>query len=414
MQFTLLKKTFVSLRNTNFRLFFTGQSISLLGFWIQQTALSWLIYDLTGSRFLLGFIAALNTFPLLFLSALGGVLADRYPKRIILIGTQLLAMVIAFILAFLAYFNLLQIWHIMLIAVVSGIIFAVDLPAKQAFMVDMVGKDDLNNAIALNSSIVNAARMIGPAIAGALMVKFNMGICFLSNALAIVPILMVLASIKLMGAEVCQTSESLIHSFMNGLSYVQKNRLILHLLLLMMVMGLFGSAYTILLPAIAKDLLAQQEKGYAMMVSFNGIGSLFGALFVAYLGNSKKRNFFVYAGLLVFCISIILLALTKNYHFSLILLPLTGFGIVTYFSTTNTIIQSSIEDEYRGRVMGISTLVFGGMIPLGNLLTGLSAQYFGLCETLIGFSIICILFSIILTFIFKKNSKNKYHKESKC
>ncbi len=403
MQFNLLEKTFVSLRNTNFRLFFTGQSISLLGFWIQQTALSWLIYDLTGSRFLLGFIAALNTFPLLFLSALGGVLADRYPKRIILIGTQVLAMIIAFILAFLAYFNLLEIWHIMLIAVLSGIIFAIDLPTKQAFMVDMVGKNDLNNAIALNSSIVNAARMIGPAIAGALMVKFNMGICFLSNAIAIIPILGVLTRIKSISAEVCHTSESIINSFMNGFSYVRKNKIILHLLLLMMIMGLFGSAYTILLPAIAKDLLMQQEKGYAMMVSFNGIGSLFGALFVAYLGNSKKRNYFVYIGLLIFCISIILLALTKHYYFSLILLPLTGFGIVTYFSTSNTIIQSSIEDEYRGRVMGISTLVFGGMIPIGNLLTGLSAQYFGLCETLVGFSIVCIVFSIILTLTFKKN-----------
>ena len=285
-----IRKLFISLKHENFRLFFGGQSISLIGTWVQQTALSWLIYDITGSKLLLGLVAALGSLPMLLLSAFGGAIADKYPKRKILIFTQTSAMINAFILAFLVFFNLIQVWHIMIIAAISGIILSVDMPVRQAFYIDIVGKDDLMNAIALNSSIVNLARIVGPAIAGIIMLKCGVAWRFILNALSFIAVLYALFKLKLLSTGIKKKTESILEYTISGFTYVKNNKQIFNLMILMLVMGIFGSSCSILMPAIAKDIFSLGEKGYSLLLSANGAGALLGALSVAYAGNTQKKE----------------------------------------------------------------------------------------------------------------------------
>ena len=231
MSITLITKTFSSLKNPKLRLFFAGQSISLIGTWIQQTALSWLIYEMTGSRFLLGLIAALGAFPMLCISVFGGAIADRYKKRKILMITQTTSMCLAFTLALLLIFNKIQIWHIYYSTLFSGIVFAIDMPVRQTFFADLVERKDLNNAIALSSSMVNASRMIGPALAGIIMVKLGTPACFIINALSFLAVIYALNILNVDEIKVKKEPVSILESVKSGFSYVKQNKLILNLLM---------------------------------------------------------------------------------------------------------------------------------------------------------------------------------------
>jgi MFS family permease len=394
MSINFIDKTFASLKHNNFKLFFMGQSVSLIGTWLQQTALSWLIYDMTNSKFLLGLIAALGTLPVLFLSLVGGVIADRFPRRTTLIITQASTMVLTFVLTLLIAFNVIQIWHIVVIAALNGIVFSIDMPVRQSYMIDMAGRKDLMNAIALNSSIFNLARVIGPALAGIIMAKFGTVWCFFLNGLSFLAVLCALFKQKILPAEIKVKKESISEYTISGFRYVKENKEILNLIILLVVIGIFGWSYSILFPAIAKDIFHISEKGYAVLVSANGVGALLGALFVAYFGNSPHRHKFVNWGVYFSCIMILLLAFCKLYWLGLIFISLAGFGLVVYSSTTNTIIQSSVDDSIRGRVMGIWSLVFGGTIPFGNLFAGTFAQYLGIFATLVVSSAVCIFFTL--------------------
>lgn len=399
MTINFIDKTFSSLKHENFRFFFIGQSISLIGTWLQQTALSWFIYDMTDSKFLLGLIASLAALPILFLSLAGGIIADRFPRRTTLIITQTLTMLLTLVLAALVGFNVIKIWHIILIATLNGIIFAIDMPVRQAFMIDMAGKKDLMNAIALNSSIFNLARIIGPALAGIVLVKFGTAWCFLLNGLSFLAVIWALLKQNLPNIEIKSKKESISEYTAIGLKYVRENKEILDLMILLIVIGIFGWSYAILFPAIAKDIYHLGEKGYASLVSANGIGALLGALFVAYMGNSNRKREFVNKGIYFSGLMILLLAFCKIFWLGLVLICLAGFGLVVYSSATTTIIQSGVEDSVRGRVMGIWALIFGGMIPIGNIFAGTFAQYFGISATLIVSSVVCILFTILMSII---------------
>ena len=401
MNINILRKTFASLRHENFRLFFTGQSISLIGSWMQITALSWLIYDMTGSKLLLGLIGALSALPMVFLSLLGGIFADRYPRRKILLATQTLSMIFAFAMAILVGMGSIQIWHIIVLATLSGIVFAIDLPVRQTFYIDIAGKEDLMNAIALNSSMVNFARILGPAFAGIIMAKFGTAWCFALNALSFLAVLYALNKLDLPDIEIKKKAVSIAEDITSGFKYVRNNRLILDLMILMFVVGVFGWSYGILFPAIAKDIFHLGEKGYAALLSANGVGALIGALFIAYLGNSPKKRSFVNWGVGLFSISLIILAFCKVYLLCLIFTALAGIGMVTYFSSTTTLIQSTVSDSMRGRVMGIWTLIFGGTSPLGNLFVGTTAQYAGISTTLLISAVVCLL-SVALLMLFRQ------------
>ena len=393
----LFQKTFASLKHKNLRLFFTGQTVSLIGTWIHQTALSWLIYDMTGSKFMLGMIAALSSLPMLFFSIFGGVIADRFPKRKILITTQTVSMILVGVLAALVVLNIYKIWHIIFISILLGINFAIDMPVRQAFLIDITGKEDLMNGIALNSSIVNLARVIGPALAGIIMVKYGISWCFIINSFSFLAVIVALFYLKTNEAVIKARTESIFQYTISGFRYVKQNKMILEAMMIMALMGIFGWSYALLIPAIAKDIFSKSEQGYAMLVSANGIGALVGALFVAYLGNSPNKKRIMKGGIYFFSLMIFLLSFSKIYFLSLTLIAGAGMGLLIYFSSCTTLIQSNVEDSVRGRVMGIWALLFGGMMPLGSLFTGLFAEHFGVPTTLLFSSIICPLFTFFLT-----------------
>ncbi|OGI04507.1 MAG: hypothetical protein A2Y25_06120 [Candidatus Melainabacteria bacterium GWF2_37_15] len=397
MSVNLLQRTFVSLKHKNYRLFFTGQSISIIGTWIHQTALSWLIYESTGSKFLLGLIAALSSLPMLLFSVFGGVIADRFPKKQVVISTQLISMILAVVLAVIVSLNIYKIWHIVVITMLLGTTFAIDLPVRQAFIIEIAGKQDLMNAIALNSSMVNFARVVGPAIAGIVMFKFGISWCFILNAISFLAVLTALFNIKLLPAPINKRTESITQYTLSGFTYIRQNKLILNLLILMALMGIFGWSYAILVPALAKDIFLKGEQGYAMLVSANGVGALLGALFVAYMGESPHKKTIMNCGIYFFSIMLFLLSLSKIYWLTLILILGAGMGLIVYFSCSTALIQSHIEDSVRGRVMGIWTLIFGGTAPLGCLFVGIISENFGVPAALFLSAIICPVFTFVIS-----------------
>lgn len=370
-------KTFSALRHRNFRLFFVGQLISLIGTWMQNTAQGWLVYQLTGSKFLLGVVAAVGSAPMLLFSLWGGSVADRHSKRVIVLWTQSAMMFFAFAMAALVWTGRIQSWHILMLAGLGGLAMAFDMPARQAFMVEMTSREDLMNAISLNSSIVNGARVVGPSVAGLLMARAGMATCFFLNGLSFIAVLSGLWLMRLPKFVPRQRPSSALAHALEGFVYVWQHRRMRIILLLFAVVGIFGWSYSVLMPALAKDVLGAGQGQYGLLLSANGIGAMAGALTVATIGSQVNRRWLVLGGLWLFSAMLFLLALVRNYYLALGCLAIAGWGMLLFFSTINTLLQTSASDEMRGRVMGIWALVFGGMTPIGGLEAGTLSHYFG-------------------------------------
>ena len=371
------RQTFAALRHRNFRLFFFGQLISLTGTWMQNTAQSWLVYQLTGSKLLLGIVAAVGSAPMLFFSLWGGSVADRHPKRAVLLWTQSSMMMLAFVFAGLVWSGRVRPWHILLLAALGGVAMAFDMPARQAFMVEMSSREDLMNALSLNSSLVNAARVAGPAVAGILISQVGLTACFAFNGLSFIGLLAALAMMRLPKFVLPARPESNWQHALEGFSYVLKHRRVRTLLLLFSIVGVFGWSYSVLMPAFASDILHVGSREYGMLLSANGIGALLGALTVATYGERLSLRLLIFGGLGLFSVMLLLLALTRSYSWALLFLAVSGWGMLLYFSTTNTLIQLSVADGIRGRVMGIWALVFGGMMPVGGMEAGAASHWLG-------------------------------------
>ncbi|MCS6860807.1 MAG: MFS transporter [Abditibacteriales bacterium] len=384
-------RTFRALRHRNYRLFFAGQLVSLIGTWMQNTAQSWLVYDLTGSKFLLGAVAALGSLPMLFFSPLGGALADRLPKRNILLVTQTVAMLLALTMAVLVFSGKIQVWHIAVIAALGGVVMAFDMPPRQAFVVEMVGKQDLMNALALNSSMFNGARIVGPALAGWLMSRFNLGLCYLLNALSFIAVIVGLRLMRLTSPSPKPRTESVWRHALSGFAYVWRNKRVRTLLFIVGVAGVFGWSYTVLLPAFARETLRIGESGFGAMISANGVGAMLGALSVATFGDRMPRERLIVGGLLWFCLMVTCFALWRHYPTVLVFLAGAGFGGITFMSTCNTVLQTSVSDEYRGRVMGVWALMFAGTSPLGNFQAGTLGEHLGVTPTVLIGASVCAL-----------------------
>ena len=279
------RQTFAALKHRNFRLFFFGQLISLTGTWMQNTAQSWLVYQLTGSKLLLGIVAAVGSAPMLLFSLWGGSVADRHPKRVVLLWTQSAMMVLAFIFAGLVQTKLVQPWHILLLAALGGVAMAFDMPARQAFMMEMTSREDLMNALSLNSSIVNGARVVGPAVAGLLIAQAGLGACFTLNGLSFLAVLAGLEMMRLPKFVPPAQPESNWQMSLDGFAYVARHRRVRTLLLLFSIVGVFGWSYSVLMPAFASDVLRVGSREFGMLLSANGVGALFGALTVATYGD---------------------------------------------------------------------------------------------------------------------------------
>src|SRR5215831_2902590 len=387
----LWRSTFSSLRHRNFRLFFSGQLISLIGTWMQNTAQGWLVYELTHSKVLLGVVAAVGSAPMMLFSIWGGSVADRHPKRQILLWTQNGMMVFAFIFAALVWSGRIQPWHILVLAALGGLAMAFDMPARQAFMVDMTSKEDLINAISLNSSIVNGARVIGPSVAGVLMAKVGMTACFFLNGLSFLAVIAGLWMMRLRAFVPPTRENSNWEHAVEGFGYVWHHARMRTILILFAIVGIFGWSYAVLMPAFATDVLRVGQTQYGALLSANGIGALLGALTVATFGSRINRRLLVLGGLGVFSAMLLLLALVPQYYLALVFLGLGGWGMLLFFSTTNTLLQTDASDEMRGRVMGIWALIFGGMTPIGGLVAGTLANYFGVPAAMAVGAIICAL-----------------------
>lgn len=390
----VLRRTFSALRHRNFRLFFFGQLVSLMGTWMQNTALSWLVYQLTGSKLLLGVVSAAGSAPMLFLSPYGGSLADRHPKRTVLLWTQGSMMLLACVMCGLSFGRVLNPPGIILLATLVGVAMAFDMPARQSFLVEITSRADLMNAISLNSAIVNGARVVGPAVAGIVMARTSASFCFLLNAVSFFAVIGGLLRMRLQPLP--QHTGKRTHGHLReGFRYVLQTRRLRVIFTLFAVVGIFGWSYSILMPALATDVLHLRERGFGTLLAANGLGALAGALTTAAFGGSFSPRRMAFTGLYTFSIMLSVGASFPKYPIVLICLACGGWGMMLFFSTINTVIQTSVPDAMRGRIMGIWALVFGGMTPLGSLQAGTISQHLGVLATIKIGAAVCALAGVV-------------------
>ncbi|MFL6588752.1 MAG: MFS transporter [Chthoniobacterales bacterium] len=397
------RKTFSALRHRNFRLYFAGQLISFTGSWMTTTAQGWLVYQITGSKALLGVVAAAASAPMLVFATWGGWIADRYPKRSVIVVTQVCSMFISLAMAVLVWMKIVQPWQIIALAILGGINMAFDMPARQSFVIEMTSREDLMNAISLNSSAFNCARIVGPSFAGLLMAHISIAACFLLDGLSFIPVIAGLLLMRLPKKETqIASAGGAIAQALDGFRYVWMHPRILTILSLFTVVGVFGWSYSVLLPAFAHDALHLGANGYGLLMAGSGVGALAAALVVASAGHMLPTRTMALGGVWIFSGTLVLFAYTRNVYLGVVLLAVIGFGLVLYFSTSNTVLQSIVPDEMRGRVMGIWALIFGGMIPLGSLEAGLMADILGTSATMAIGALICALAAFVTLHVIRK------------
>ena len=364
----------VAFKHRNYRLFFAGQGVSLIGTWMQNVAQGWLVYDLTRSAFLLGFVTFLSALPVTVFTLLAGVVADRHSRRAILIANQTAAMLLAFLLAALVYWRVVNIWHIAGIGLLTGIANAFDMPTRQSFVVDMVGKEDLLNAIALNSSMFHTARICGPALAGLLIASIGEAGCFTLNGLSFLAVIAAYAAMRMPVRASTTNNQSVRHATLEALRYVRGDRVIRAIVVVQAVVSVFGLPYAVLMPVFAREMLHTGAAGLGYLLAANGIGALLGALTLASLGTHPHQRRLFFGGLLGFCGMVIAFAWSHWFWLSALLLLCAGYCMIIAFATANTAVQTRTPDHLRGRVMGIYVLAFLGLNPFGALLAGALAH----------------------------------------
>jgi MFS family permease len=396
------RHTFRALRHRNYRLFFWGQLVSLIGTWMQQTAMSWFVYEITNSKFLLGVVSAVGSAPMVLSSVWGGTLADLYPKRSILVATQSAQMVCAFLLATGVWLGFATPTFIIIVAALNGIAMGFDMPARQAFTVEMANREDLLNAISLNSSIVNGARVVGPSVAGLMIGAVGVAMCFLLNGLSFIAVIAGLLMMRLPPFEAkVQVASAGEHAW-NGIVYSMKHPRVRMILVLFLAVGVFGWSYAVLMPAFARDVIGRGANGYGVLMSASGLGAFVGALMVATYGHLFAPRRLALGGVWLFSAALFAVSFTKNFVPALVLLFVGGFGMLLFFATSNTVLQTIVPDEMRGRVMGVWSLVFGAMIPLGSLEAGTVAHWFGTPFALAFGAIICVLSALVTLFVIRR------------
>lgn len=358
-----------SLSHGNYRLFFCGQVISLVGTWMQRVAQGWLVYELTNSALWLGIVGSADAVPMLIFSLWGGVVADRVRRRRLLLVTQAAAMVLAFVLGVLTAGGWVRVWHVAVIAACGGLVSAFDMPARQAFVVNLVSREHVMNAIALNSTMFNSARIIGPALAGILVAVVGVAGCFLINGASFIAVLIALSLIRL-DEQPQKEPGSHWSQLADGLRYVRGNAQVMGLLWMLAMVSVFGWSYAVLLPVFARDILQVGARGLGFLVSGAGVGALLAALTLAWLGDYPRKERLLFGGLVCASVALAGFALSRYFPLSLVTLAATGGGLMMYFATQQTLLQLAVSDEMRGRVMGLRSVVFAGLAPAGSLLIG--------------------------------------------
>lgn len=401
-----LNNPFVALKLKNFRLYWLGMCVSLIGTWMQNIAQPWLAYSLTDSPLLLSLVGTLQFLPMLLFSLFAGVYIDRFPKKKLLLFTQSASLFITLILTILVWSGNVRYWHILAASAALGIVNTLDMPTRQAFVVELVGKEHLMNAIALNSTVFNIARVLGPALAGVMMSFAGVAACFAINSVSFLAVIVSLFFIKPLAQPILKSEKKVWASIKEGLDYVRQTPALLKTLVSILIVGTFAMNYNVLVPVFARVVLNQQETGFGFLMSFVGIGSFFGAMFIAAI-SGKGPNAFVLKFFPVFiAVLLTLTGLTASFFLTAFGLAATGFCFVAFTSSANSNLQLTTQNEYRGRVMSVYTWVFGGSTPIGNLFAGAIAENFGPAPGFVACGVM-ILLPVLLLMLWRVNRKRK-------
>lgn len=403
-----LSQTFASLKHPNFRLWFSGQVVSLIGTWMQATAQGYLVYELTGSPVMLGIVGFANGIPVWLFSLYAGIVADKISRQKLIMITQGSMMILAFILAALTFTDLIRAWHIVILAMLLGTANAFDSPARQSFVVEMVPREDLTNAIALNSSVFNLGTMIGPTVAGLVYAWLGPAWCFTINGASFIAVMIALAMMRLPPrTPVTITEKSVLRNLTTGIKYAFADENIRILLIMLATSAMFGFGLLNLMPAWATNVLGGDVRTNGLLLSARGVGSLIGALMIAYVGGRIVRGKLWSAGSLVMPFALIILALFRNLPVSLLMLVVLGWSLMSVVNITNALIQTHIPDELRGRVMAVYILVFQGSIPIGSLIAGWLAGTTS--EAITVFAFACVILVIALSIQLRQPSIRSYN-----
>lgn len=394
--------------SNNYRLYFSGQLISLIGTWLQIVAQGWLVLKLTNSAFSVGLVAAVSALPTLLFSLFGGVIVDKFPKRKILLFTQTSSMILAFILGTLTVLKVINVWEIAFLAFLLGVVNALDIPARQSFVVELVGKENLPSAISLNSGTFNGARVIGPSFAGFLIGLIGIGGAFIVNGFSYIAVIIALLKIKVADI-VSHTHKNPLKAIKEGISYAFTHPIIKTLLIFTAVMSVFGWSFTTVLPVITQNIFHMDAAGLGYLYAAVGLGAVSGSISVSAFSKKVSPLFFILGGNTLFSIAIMLFTLSANLPIALFFLFLAGFGLLAMFSMINTTIQNMVEDHFRGRVMSLYTIMFLGMTPFGSLQVGYLSQHFGTGFAIRVGAVITLAFGALI--FFNREKIRKSHKE---
>lgn len=390
-----LREAARALRHRNFQLFFGGQAISLIGTWMQTVAESWLVYRLTGSEVLLGFVGFAGQIPVFLFAPFGGAFADRHDRRWILVGTQTTAMLLAMTLAILTLTHRVVVWEVFALGALLGVVNAFDIPTRQSFFVEIVGRDDLHNAIALNSSMFNGARIIGPAIAGILVATIGEGWCFFANAVSYLAVIVGLVAMRRAAPRVEPAVGSTFRRIAEGFRFAAKTRPVRSLLLLLAAVSLAGTPYAVLMPVFAEKILHSGARGLGLLMGASGLGALIGSIALAMRRQLRGLGSWVANAAIGVGIALALFSLSRTFGLSaLLLVPVGGTFMVT-LGSSNTLIQAMVPDSLRGRVMAVYSMMFMGMAPFGALLAGTLAGRIGAAHTVAAGGGLCFLAGLV-------------------
>lgn len=386
---------FRALKSKNFKLFFIGQIVSLLGTFIQQIALGWLIYSLTNSAVYLGVIGFAGQIPALILTPIAGVYADRMNRRKVLIAAQTVAMFMALLMALLYFTGLIQVWHIIVIAIINGMAMAFDTPFRHAFLLEMVGdRELLQNAIALNSTLINSARFIGPMIGGFIIALVGEGYCFLINGLSFLAVIIAFMSMKVTPVNKGKTHDSIIKELIEGFQYSYSFKPIKYLLLLVITTGFFGLSYQVFLPVFARDVLHGNSQMLGFLTGTMGAGALTGAFYLASRKGILGIPRMILIAAITFSVGLMGFSLSEDPAISLVMMYFVGFGMIVQFASANTLIQTIVDEDKRGRVVALYGMSFMGITPLGSLLLGTITPWAGVQYTIFASAFICFVVAI--------------------
>jgi len=391
-------KPFAALTYRNFRLFWVGSVISLTGTWMHSAAQGWLVFELTNSPFYLGLTSTASTLPILLFTLLGGVVADRMSKKTIIMTTQIVLMVIALMMATIVSAGVVKVWHVLIIAFLIGSVHAFEIPARQSFFIEMVGRENLLNAIALNSAAFHAARMAGPAVAGVIMGIWSIAACFYINTLSFIAAIVALIKMRFRPEDEKRPAQKkgLYKEFAEGVKYIFSNQKVFTLILSVGIISFFGFPYITFLPVYAKEILKTGATGLGILMGCAGAGAFTGAIILAFRGDFSGKGLLLILSGIVFSLALLVFSISMTIWLSYLMLFLVGLGAINQIATANSLLQLNVPDELRGRIMSSFTTVFLGMSTIGNFTVGSYAALVGTKTALLTSSVFCLVGTLLL------------------